>query len=110
MIFKFPKDDKKTHWTRHIKDKMFFYGISEQKIRTILKNPARREEGIAPDTIAVMKRNDTAKRKQEIWIMYKMKNTKTTMISAWRYPGTTKAGERVPIPEDIIEALGHKTS
>jgi hypothetical protein len=41
----------------------------------------------------------------EIWIMYK--DTKDSsgqirkIISAWRYPGVTKPGEEIPIPEDI---------
>jgi hypothetical protein len=101
---------------------MVFYRISEQKIKSILKSPDRSEEGIAPNTVAVMKRNDTQKRKEEIWVMYQTKSTlkkqeeksvlkrlrrhKRTMISAWRYPGTTKPGERVPVPDDIAEELG----
>jgi hypothetical protein len=63
-MIKFPKDDKKFRWTSHIKNKMLFYGISEQKIKTILKSPNRKEEGIVPNTLAVMKRNDTPKRKE----------------------------------------------
>lgn len=120
MIFKFPKNDKNFHWTQHIKDKMLFYRLSEQKIKPILKSPDRREEGIAPNTIAVMKRNDTKKRQEEIWIMYadasspkKSKppkphtlvasSSKLIMISAWRYPGKSRAGKAIPIPEDILE-------
>lgn len=71
-------------------------------------------------------------RETELWIMYKInKQQKTnnsqraqkakdsllsvvsrklsvgrvTMISAWRYPGRTKSGERPSIPEDVIEEL-----
>ena len=62
----------------------------------------------------------------ELWIMYKInastkgklekskleelgykrpKTAKVTMISAWRYPGRTKPGERPNIPEGVIEEL-----
>lgn len=118
---KFPKNSDRFHWTSHIKRKMAFYRIAEQKIRMILKSPDRREEGIAPETIAAMKRNDTPRRKEEIWVMYRtgglkekekksvfkiLRKTKYTMISAWRYPGVTKIGERPFIPEDIAAELG----
>ena len=110
MLIKFPKNDKNFHWTQHIKDKMLFYRISEQKIKSILKSPDRREEGIAPNTFAAMKRNDTPKRKEELWIMYqeksKSKNEKgKIMISTWRYPGKSKPGTAIPIPDDILEEI-----
>jgi hypothetical protein len=61
----------------------------------------------------------------EIWIMYKANKkitrkdvdrgvgklgtrivpSRLTMISAWRYPGRTKAGERPAIPEGVLEEL-----
>jgi len=45
----------------------------------------------------------------EIWIMYK--DVKMDMlpvrkiISAWRYPGISRPGEEIPIPEDIKQEL-----
>ena len=129
MLVKFPKDDKYFSWTRHIKNKMIFYGLSEQKIKTVLKSSNRREEGIAPNTTAVMKRNDTRKRKEEIWVMYQQLTNnkqqitnnkqrsyqlkvisyklgaKLRLISAWRYPGISKPGKKIPIPEDILAEL-----
>ena len=110
---RFPKNSREYHWTSHIKGKMVFYQISEQKIKTILKSPSRKEIGIAPETSAFMKRNDTPKRKQEIWVMFaNNKNSKlekvsakTIMISAWRYPGISKAGDAIPVPEDILAEL-----
>lgn len=123
----FPKNTKEYHWTSHIKNKMVFYRISEQKIKTILKSYDRKEEGIAPNTNAVMKRNDTPKRKEEIWVMYtnsKMSNAtskiaksncplnmshstfnKVILISAWRYPGKSKPGKQIPIPDDILQEI-----
>lgn len=106
MLFRFPKNDKRFHWTQHIKDKMLFYRISEQKIKTILNSNDRREEGVALNTVAVMKRNDTPKRKEEIWVMFQNKlGHKNIMISAWRYPGKSKPGKAIPIPEDILEEI-----
>jgi len=104
MLFKFPKDDKNFSWTNHVKNKMLQYRLSEQKIKTVLKNPARKEGGIAPNTSAVMKRNDTLKRKEEIWVMFQ-KKSKVTVISAWRYPGVSPKGKEIPIPEDILKEL-----
>ncbi|MDP2695901.1 MAG: hypothetical protein Q8O87_01455 [bacterium] len=127
----FPKDDRTYKWTSHIKSKMVYYRFSAQMIKNILSKPDRREMGIAPNTMAVMKRRDTPKRKEEMWVMYskfKSANNKTRvtkkldkkvarnkdieqpiintgqtiMISAWRYPGVSKAGKDIPIPEDIL--------
>ena len=112
MFSRFPKDDHTFTWTRHIKNKMMFYGLSESRIRAVLREPKRVEEGIAPRTTAAMRRNDKNKKKEEIWIMYqkatnkrKLGGPKILMISAWRYPGVSKAGAPIPIPEDIVAEL-----
>ena len=68
MFFKLPKDRKEIHWTRHIKEKMKEYQISERKLLKIFKNPERKEEGIAPRTVAVMQTGGR-KRPYEIWLM-----------------------------------------
>jgi len=70
MFLKFPKDDAQYSWTDHIKRKMIRYQLSEAKIKRVLKNPDRKEAGIAPDTLAAMKRNDRGDKKEEIWLMY----------------------------------------
>jgi hypothetical protein len=115
---------KKFHWTEHSKIKMKQYGLSKQKLLGILARPERKELGIVPGTFAMMRTNKVFfKAKQitltkawqkpkkapgEIWIMYK--DTKSSdsskqmirkIISAWRYPGISKPGEEIPIPEDI---------
>ena len=125
MLIRFPKDDKNFSWTRHIKNKMIFYGLSEQKIKSVLNSPKRKEEGIAPDTLAAMKRNDRGKRREEIWVMYtfasqksrinadintrnnadKKSRTKKLMISAWRYPGVSRPGKKILVPEDTLLEL-----
>jgi len=84
MIFSFPKDDSRHRWTSHIKQKMAYYRISAQLVKSIVKTYDRKEDGIAPNTTAVMRRNDkkpvpkkaqkpTSFRKntlEEIWVMY----------------------------------------
>lgn len=102
------------------------YGLSKQKLLGILCKPERKEQGIVPGTSAVMKTNkiffnskkvtlsDAWKRPKrapgEIWIMFKdVKKQKEgpvrKIISAWRYPGISKPGEEIPVPEDIRQEL-----
>lgn len=104
MLFKFPKNDQKYLWTSHSKGKMMYYRISEQKIKLIISRPDRKETGIAPKTLAVMKRNDSAQRKQEMWVMYQTSGLKKKIISTWRYPGVSPK-RSIPIPDDILKEL-----
>ncbi len=120
------------HFTQHARYKMQQYGLSEQRIRSVIRNPKRKEEGIVPRTAAMMqpvslKRVDGKLTwKQEIWVMIiknsaprkkpssteKLQSVTHTLrgsvpsiriISAWRYPGISP--ERNPIPEDILREL-----
>lgn len=52
-------------WTAHARQKMRFYGLSEQRLRRVLKFPQRIEEGIAPETTAIMQpqKNDFSQRR-----------------------------------------------
>jgi len=70
-MFRSPKDDSRFSWTSHVAEKMQQYGIPESRIRRIIRYPARTEEGIAPDTVAVMQPAGTT-RYHEIWVMYKL--------------------------------------
>jgi len=126
-MFKKPQNDKKYFWTQHVTEKMLFYGISEGRIKRIIRYPTRTEEGIAPDTVAVMQLAGT-KRYAEIWVMYKVVKPKTAgkkmfsqlpdelvkmqdlfgakqfkIITAWRYPG--KSPERDPIPDEVMSEI-----
>lgn len=107
-------------WTNHAKGKMRQYGLSESRVRRIIKSPVRIEEGIAQDTIAFMqpssyKRVDGERTwNQELWVMAqrvpseKKKNViEMKIISAWRYPGKTKEGATLPwdILNEISEGL-----
>lgn len=123
-----PKNDNKYIWTEHAWEKMQFYGISEGRVKRIIRFPARTEEGVAEETVAVMQPAGTS-RYSEIWVMYALVNAKIKnqsseieegkltqvpdwfktsekggkkirIITAWRYPG--KSPERDPIPEDVL--------
>ncbi|MEK9155004.1 MAG: hypothetical protein AAB596_02990 [Patescibacteria group bacterium] len=80
---------------------MNFYHLSEQRVRRVLHAPARIEEGVAPNTIALMQSAGSLKRPYEIWTMIQETKTKRKVISAWRYPGKTKPGD--PLPEEILK-------
>ena len=103
-----PKNDDKFYWTRHVADKMRYYGISESLIKRIIRYPKRLEEGVAPDTFAGMAPAGSPKRPQEIWVMYqknakrKTKSAKLIVISAWRYLGKSPIREKIPIPQDML--------
>ena len=94
---------KSLHWTNHAKGKMRFYGLSEARVRRVLNTPKRTEEGIAPDTIAMMqpvsvkrdKENEIWK--QEIWVMIEETKSQRRIISAWRYPGMTKPRSEIAL-------------
>lgn|SRR3989344_1159571 len=118
-MYKAPKNDSKYSWTNHVFQKMQFYGISEGRIKRIIRFPKRYEGGIAPNTVAAMQPAGT-KRYQEIWVMYKIiggrkldikglgsakfgTEKKIKIITAWRYPG--ESPERDPVPEEIIKEV-----
>jgi len=110
MKLKIPQNTERISWTKHSLEKMRFYNLSENRIKRALRNPNRKEEGIAPNTLAVMQRTGTKKHPTEIWLMYqiiklKVKSQKLKVISAWRYPGISPKGKEIPIPQDILEEL-----
>lgn len=121
MQFKPPKNDDKYRWTNHVKGKMVYYGISESLIKRIVRFPKRKETGVAEKTIAVMQPTSNKKKPQEIWVMYQLRRPqgselrtygkavaseeKKTIISAWRYPGISPVGKKIPIPDEILQEL-----
>jgi len=106
-------------FTSHARYKMSQYGLSEQKVKGVIRNPKRTEKGIAPKTAAVMQPvspkvvEGKETWKQELWVMYVKKRKKSSLgilaqetiriISAWRYPGISP--KRSPIPEEIWQEL-----
>lgn len=54
MQWKTPKNTDKYLWTAHVSEKMHYYGLSEQKVLGVIRNPKRIETGIAENTVAVM--------------------------------------------------------
>ncbi|MGC9603620.1 MAG: DUF4258 domain-containing protein [Minisyncoccia bacterium] len=103
---KFGAGDEKYLWTAHARLKMRQYGLSEGRVKRIIRFPTRYEEGIAPKTVAVMQPAGT-KRYQEIWAMYKLAKRgdakSIKIITAWRYPG--KSPLRDPIPQEILREI-----
>ncbi|OGI25425.1 MAG: hypothetical protein A3E38_02025 [Candidatus Moranbacteria bacterium RIFCSPHIGHO2_12_FULL_54_9] len=73
-------------FTLHSQYKMQQYGLSAQRVKSVIRNPKRREEGIMPNTVAVMQpvsikripgkpgRLGGETWKQEIWVMFIVKN------------------------------------
>lgn len=124
MRARLPVNDNKFYWTRHVADKMRYYGISESLIKRIIRYPKRLEEGVAPDTFAGMMPAGSAKRPQEVWVMYAKKlefnnpsapplskgrlsgvnnqSSKIIIVSAWRYPGKSPVRGQIPIPQDVL--------
>lgn len=114
-------------WTQHSFLKMRQYGIGPSKVLSIINNPKRKEEGIVPKTVAVMKPAGSQKHPYELWVMYQsrqsgtiskskfptrlpngqvskqIKNSQFKIISAWKYPGISP--KRNPIPEEILAEL-----
>ncbi len=102
---------------------MRYYKFSENRVKRVLNFPKRVEEGIAENTVAMMQSGGTEKNPYEIWVMVQntnprpaksrtlkekevirklgLKEKSIKIISAWRYPGTTKPGEK--LPEAILE-------
>lgn len=92
-------------WTEHIKEKMRYYGLSEQRVKRVVRSPERKEEGIAPKTIAVMQRYGNKKTPKEIWVMYQQIGEQKRLISAWRYPGVSPLRQPPEIPDEVLDDL-----
>lgn len=101
----------KYHWTEHSRIKMRQYGLSEARIKRIIRFPQRIEEGVLENTVAVMQpispirsKEGKLEWKREIWAMYKLDKYRSQprlrIITAWRYPGVSPA--RDPVPAEII--------
>lgn len=115
MRFKIPKNTEELVWTNHSIDKMKQYQLSEQRIRRVLHTPKRKEEGIAPNTIAIMQSTGSLKHPTEIWVMVqdinqprRLKNKKLRVISTWRYPGISPIRTVPNIPEEAWNAFDGK--
>jgi hypothetical protein len=119
------RQTKPLAWTEHSKIKMRQYGLSKQKILGILRKPERVEQAIVPGLVAAMKTNKIFFKEKkidikkalwqpkrapgEIWVMYKENDQEKKIVSVWRYPGISKPGEEIPIPEDIKNDLIYGT-
>lgn len=104
-VFNQSKLGEKILWTHHIKEKMRYYRLSENRLKRVLRNPKRIEEGVAPKTVAIMQPTGSQKHPTEIWLMYQKASGKIKMISAWRYPGISLKHQPPPIPEGVWRDL-----
>jgi len=95
------KKQRQLHWTSHARSKMLFYRLSEGRVKRVLNAPERIETGIAPETVAMMQTQRGPKNSHEIWTMVADDRVRRKVISAWRYPGKTKPGEK--LPEEILK-------
>ena len=84
---------------------MAFYGLSPDRVKRVIRNPKRVEDGVAENTVAVMSEGSNKKKPSEIWTMYQKRGSKKIVISAWRYPGVSPVGKQIPVPADILEEL-----
>ncbi len=98
-----PKNSREVIWTRHAVGKMRQYNLSESRLKSLLRNPVRREQGIVPGTVALMQPAGT-KRPTEIWLMYQYLGPVKKIITAWRYPGISQKKE-IPIPDEIRDFI-----
>jgi len=96
---------KNFFWTKHSREKMKYYNLSESRLKRVYRHPYRVEFGIAPDTMAAMQPAGSKQHPYEVWIMYQLKDGLIKIISAWRYPGKSLAGDKPPIPADILNEL-----
>lgn len=103
------KKNRAIVWTNHAAEKMRFYRLSASRVLRVLRHPQRKEEGVAPNTIAAMQPAGSKKHPYEIWVMYEIKvkrqKAKVKIISAWRYPGVSPLRQPPPIPEDTMLEL-----
>jgi len=91
---------KPLFWTEHAKFKMRQYGLSQARVKRVLRNPVRVEAGIAPKTVAVM--TPASNKKYELWCMYQDTKKTRKIIAAWRYPGVSPVRQPPPFPDDIM--------
>ncbi len=91
-------------WTEHAKQKMRFYGLSESRLKRVLRRPSRVEHGIAPGTTALMQPANP-KHTSEIWLMVTKRRGQLVIVTAWRYPGKSPIRGDLPIPEEIRREL-----
>lgn len=118
-------ENQKYEFTNHARVKMRQYGITESRVKRIIRYPERTEETVIEKAIAAMQKTG-GKKDKEMWVMYligkskiksqKSKNEedderegisnfslpvrKIKVITAWRYPGVSP--RRNPIPDEVL--------
>ena len=107
----FLKKPIQLQWTLHARAKMNHYRLSPARVRHVMHTPKRVEEGVAPKTVAMMQPVSlrlVGKKEswtQEIWVMVQDVPGARKVISAWRYPGVTKARDAAFLQKEYSEFL-----
>lgn len=122
MQWKVPKNSNQYCWTAHVVGKMRYYGLSEQKVLGVIRNPKRIETGIVENTVAVMvpagniKKNrklskwnhcyndegKLEKWSQEIWVMYQIKAKSVKLKVQSKNPKIHELQEKIISNKKII--------
>lgn len=104
-----PKNDSRYEWTQHAWMKMQYYGISEGRVKRIVRFPARIEEGIADDTVAVMQPADS-KSHQELWVMYTLTNSKMPAAYTKQQSASSRtiSKNKERIEQNLEQILGNR--
>lgn len=95
-------------WTFHARTKMGHYRLTPSRVRRVLHSPKRVEEGVAPKTVAMMQpasMKTATTWTHEIWVMVQDTKGVRKVISAWRYPGVTRARTTAFIKKEYCEFL-----
>lgn len=97
-----PKNDSKYVWTSHAWEKMQQYGISEQRVRRIIRFPKRIEEGVLDGAIAAMQPSG----KQEMWVMYVLFDNNQKGISNDEFRNPKQQKEKGKSLDNMQQFLG----
>lgn len=72
-------------------------------------NPVKKTQGVFNGAGKKFSKWKPKRAPGEIWLMYKdikiAQAQARKIISAWRYPGISKPGDPIPVPEDIKNDL-----
>jgi hypothetical protein len=88
---------------------MQFYGLTPSRVLRVVRAPERTEEGVVEGTVAGMHKAGTKAKPWEVWSMWRTEGrameSKTIIITAWRYPGTSPIRSAAPIPAGLLSEL-----
>src|SRR3989338_6949769 len=109
--------DEKYFWTLHAQMKMRHYRLTESRVKRVIRHPARIEEGILENAIAVMQPAG-GENYSEVWVMYVLARGGVPLEIFFRTPALPPPGENfansrakfpgVPGPSKLRSPLSRK--